>query len=125
VPKIDVDEVALKVLEEDAQLKNISVSALVNQLILGYANFEHYFTQYLIIKMHSNVFGFLLQGVSDDYACSLGVYVAENFAKFDILSKNGVINLESVIHHLKMMRKYSDDVYRYKEAEVRGKKTLT
>jgi hypothetical protein len=119
-----VDEAALEVIEEDARLKNVSVNTLVNQLLLSYANFERYFTQYPIIKIPSNVFGRSLQGVSDEYARDFGEYLAQNFAKFDILSQRGVLTLETVLDHLQIMSQYSD-VYKYKLAEVDGKRTLT
>lgn len=119
-----VDESALEIVEKDAQLRKISVNTLVNQLLLSYANFDRYFSQDPMIKISSNAFGFLLEGVSDQYASESGKRIGENLVKFHILSKRGVLNLDSVLDHFRMISEYSN-LYSYKEVEANGKTTLT
>jgi hypothetical protein len=119
-----LDPPALEKLEKEASRRRITVNSLVNQILLTYADFELHFSQYPMIRIPSNVFGYALEGVSAEYAKELGTRVARNPAKFDILATEGVVNLENVLSHLQLMSDYSN-VYSYRHTDRGGRRTVT
>lgn len=46
-----ISEVALKLIQEVAQRHNISVNALVNQILLSYVNFDRYTEKLSVVKL--------------------------------------------------------------------------
>lgn len=119
-----IDESALAKIEKEAGRRRMTANTLVNQILLTYADFELHFTQYPMIRIPSNVFGYVLEGISNDFARELGIRVAENPAKFDILAMDGVLNLQTVLDHFQMISDYSN-VYTYRHTERGGRRTVS
>jgi hypothetical protein len=119
-----LDSVALEKLEKEASRRKVTVNALVNQILLTYTDFELHFSQYPMIRIPSNVFGYALEGVSAEYAKELGTRVARNPARFDILATEGVVNLENLLAHFQLMSDYSN-VYSFRHTDRGGRRTVT
>src|ERR1700756_396241 len=75
-----VDELALEAIEKDAARANVSVNTLVNQLLLSYANFDHYFGRFQTIKITRDAFADLIQYVPDECAVEAGRHKAGSIA---------------------------------------------
>jgi hypothetical protein len=119
-----VDEVALEAIEKDAAARNISVNTLVNQLLLSYANFDRYFMQVSMIKIGSDAVGYMLDEVSDEVASEMGRRTATNFVKSVILSKHGVLNIDTLLDYFRMMSDYGK-VYSFSESELDRRRSVT
>jgi hypothetical protein len=119
-----VDQAALEIIEKDAQEKNISVNTLVNQLILAYVNLDRYLDQFPMIKIASEGFGLLLDGVSDEYAKESARKLALNIVQSQIMSRRGDLSLSAILEHFRTVSEYSK-VFTLKEAESNGKKIIT
>jgi hypothetical protein len=119
-----VDEAALEAIEKDAATRNISVNTLVNQLILSYANFDRYFMQLSMIKIAPDAFGYLLEEVPDEIVGEMGRRTAVNLVKSVILSKHGIVNLDTLLDYFKMMSDYGK-IYSYSESELDRKRSVT
>jgi hypothetical protein len=118
-----VDELALEVIEKDAERANISVNTLVNQLLLSYADFDHYFSRFQTVKITSDALGYLIQCVSDEVAVEAGRRTAISMARSVILAKHGSVSLDGVLEHLKTISEYSK-FYTYSESERGGKRAV-
>ena len=119
-----IDETALEVIEKDAGARNISVNTLVNQILLSYANFDHYLMQLPMIRIASDTFGYLLEAMSDENVSEAGRRTAANIVKSIILSKHGEVNLNSVLDYFKLISDYGK-IYSYNESEANGNRTIT
>ena len=119
-----VDEAALEAIEKDAEARNVSVNTLVNQLLLSYANFDRYFMQLPMIKIASDAFGNLLAAVPDEVAGEMGRRTGANLVKSVILSKHGVVNLDTVLDYFRMINDYAK-IYSFNESELDRKKSVT
>lgn len=118
-----IDEDALEIIEKDAQEKKISANTLVNQLLLAYANFDRYMEQFPMIKISTNVFNTLLDGVSDEFAKDAGRRLAQN----SILTSRmwrGLPNLSNLIDLFRITSDYSK-VFTFRETEMEGKRIVT
>jgi hypothetical protein len=118
-----VDELALEAIEKDAAKANVSVNTLVNQLLLSYANFDHYFGRFQTIKITSDAFADLIQYVPDECAVEAGRRKAGSIASSVILAKYGSLNLDGVLDHLKTISEYSK-FFTYSESERGGRRAV-
>jgi hypothetical protein len=120
-----VDQDALEIIENDAQEKKISTNRLVNQLLLAYANFDRYMRQFPVIKISTNVFGFLLDGVSDEHAQDAGRRLAQNFVQAVMISRTGIPSLSNLVDHFRTVSDYAN-VFAFRETtEMGGKRIVT
>jgi hypothetical protein len=119
-----VDELALETIEKDAARANVSVNTLVNQLLLSYANFDHYFGRFQTIKITSDAFADLIQYVPDECAVEAGRRKASSLASSAILAKHGSLSLDGVLDHLKTISEYSK-FFTYSESERGGRRVVT
>lgn len=119
-----VDELALEVIEKDAAKANVSVNTLVNQLLLSYANFDHYFGRFQTIKITSDAFAGLIRYVPDEGAAEAGRLKASSIASSVILAMHGSMNLDGVLDHLKTIGDYSK-FFTYSESEREGRRVVT
>jgi hypothetical protein len=118
-----VDELALEAIEKDAARTNVSVNTIVNQLLLSYANFDHYFSRFQTVKITSDAFAYLIQCVPDECAVEAGGRTASSIARSVILAKHGSLSLDGVLDHLKTISEYSK-FYTYSESERGGRKAV-
>jgi hypothetical protein len=118
-----VDQEALETIEADASKKRISANTLVNQLLLSYANYDH-FLQHPIIKMGSAFHEAVIARLSDADAIAVGKQLAENQGKIAILSRQGAVSLEGVLFDLRWLGDYSGAIS-YREAQVGARRTVT
>ena len=118
-----VDQEALEIIEADASKKKISANTLVNQLLLTYANYEH-FLQHPMIRMGSAFHEASISRLSDADAVSLGKQLAENQGKIAILSRHGAVSIEGVLSDLRWLGDYSGAM-RYQETQVGARRTVT
>jgi hypothetical protein len=119
-----VDELALEAIEKDAARANVSVNTLVNQLLLSYANFDHYFGRFQTIKITSDAFADLIQYVPDECAVEAGRRKASSIASSVILAKHGSLSLDGILDHLKTISEYSK-FFTYTESERGGRRVVT
>jgi len=73
-----INESAFLALEEEAKKRNISLNAVVNQLILSYANFDRYFQRLGMLKMSKVTFRKILKAAADKEIVELAREVAQN-----------------------------------------------
>src|SRR5580658_8608088 len=118
-----VDELALEAIEKDAARANISVNTLVNQLLLSYADFDHYFNRFQTVKITSDALAYLIQCVSDEVAVEAGRRTASTMARSVILAKHGSLSPDGVLDHLKTISEYSK-FFTYSESERGGKRAV-
>jgi hypothetical protein len=118
-----VDEYALEVIEKDAARANVSVNTLVNQLLLSYANFDHYFSRFQTVIVTSDAFAYLIQSLSAEAAVEAGRRTAVSMARSVILAKHGALSLDGVLDHLKTISEYSK-FFTYSESEKAGRRAV-
>jgi len=73
-----INESAFLALEEEAKKRNISLNAVVNQLILSYANFDRYFQRLGMLKMSKVTFRKILKAAADKEIVELAREVAQS-----------------------------------------------
>ena len=56
-----LDESALAAIQEDAKKQNVSVNALLNQLVLAYAKYDRPMKRFHMIKVPASTFKHLLR----------------------------------------------------------------
>jgi hypothetical protein len=119
-----ISERSLKALEEEAHRQNISVSTLLNQHLLSYADFERYFRRLGLIKISSASFQRLLKAATDNGIAVAGAESGSDTPRSIILAKHGVLNLDTVIDYLTILSEFGG-LFEFSEVEAEGKRMIT
>jgi hypothetical protein len=119
-----VDEAALEVIEKEAKTRSVSVNTLVNQMLVSFVNFDRYLEPLSMVKISSDCFRDLLEAASDEEVFKAGSRTGMNTMRSVILERRGMIDLESILDHLKTMSEYAK-IFRYSETSNNGKRTIT
>ena len=61
-----------EVLKKEAERQSISVSALLNQIVLRYSDAERYFTRYNTLTIEKNTFISFIEGLSGEKVAEIG-----------------------------------------------------
>jgi len=108
VPKsFRIKESALRAVEGEASVQNVSSNTLVNQILKQYAEFDRFARKINTVKASSATFrGILLAGEVDkiiEVAKTAGSSIPQAFAT----AKNGKVTLESLIDHVRSLAAYA------------------
>jgi hypothetical protein len=102
-----ISEDAFNALVEDAAKEKVSVNTLVNQLFLGYSEFDRFFRGVGMIKASPITIGRLLAAASDEEAAKIGSEDGSDIPETIMMAKEGQITLPGVIRYLDTMADYS------------------
>lgn len=119
-----ISERSLKALEDEAKRQNIGVSALLNQQLQAYGEFERYFRRLGLIKISSVTFQKLLQSSSEKEVARAGTEAGSDTPRSIILAKYGVLSLGTAMDFLMMLSEYGNQ-FELGEVEADGKKNVT
>lgn len=119
-----ISERSLKALEDEAKRQNIGVSALLNQQLLAFADFDRYFRRLGLVKLSSSTFERLLQAASDDEIGRAGTETGADTPRSIISAKYGTLTLDSAIDFLNLMSEFSGQ-FEFGEVEKDGRRVLT
>lgn len=119
-----IEEDAFKDLQEDARRQNVSVNTLVNQLFLGYSNFDRLMRRFQLIKIPAATFRTILDGSSDEAVIAAAKTAGESIAKTFIISKHGAFTIENVLESFRASSGYIN-AFEYSEFLAPGKITIT
>jgi len=119
-----ISERALKSIEDEAKRQNISVSTVINQQLVAYAEFDRYFKRLGMIKISSATFSRLLLEGSDSEVSKAGDEAGSDTPKSIILAKYGELSLTTAIAFLRMLSEYANQ-YELSEVEQPGRLVLT
>jgi hypothetical protein len=119
-----ISERALKAIEDEAKTHNVSVSTIINQQLLAFADFERFVRRLGLIKISSATFQRLMQAASDKEIEEAGKDAGADAPKSIILSKDGSFNLQTGITFLQSLSEYAN-LFEYGEVDSGGKKVIT
>ncbi len=119
-----MSERALKALEDEAKRQNMSISTILNQQLLAYADFERFFRRLGLIKISSATFQRLLQAGSEKEVARAGMEAGADTPRSIILAKHGALTLDTVLDYLEMLSEYAGQ-FEFGEADADGKRIIT
>lgn len=119
-----ISERALKALEEEARRQNIGVSALFNQQLIAFADFDRFLRRLGLVKMSSATFERILKAGQDEEIARAGREAGADTPRSIISLKYGALTLESILDHLTSVSEYSGQ-FEFGQVEKDGKKILT
>ena len=119
-----ISERALKSIEEESRRQNIGVSTIINQQLLAYADFERYFRRLGLIKISSATFERLLRAGPEEDVAKAGREAGADTPRSIILTKYGVLSLDTVIEYLKMLSEFANQ-FELGQVEQGGKQIIT
>ena len=110
-----ISEAAFKALQEDAKRQNVSVNTLVNQIVLAYTNFDRYIKKLHLIKVSRPTFRRVLEASQDAAIIEAGQQAGNDVPKLLILAKDGVLNVDTALAHLRSLAEYGN-LFEYSES---------
>ena len=119
-----ISEHALKAIEEEAKAHNLSVSTIINQQLLAFADFDRFVRRLGLIRISSATFQRLMQAAPDKEIEEAGKDAGADTPKSIILSKEGSLNLQTAITFLQSLSEYAN-LFEYGEVDSGGKKIIT
>ncbi|MEM3819396.1 MAG: hypothetical protein QXF08_02985 [Nitrososphaerota archaeon] len=119
-----ISEAALKLIQEDAQRHNISVNALVNQILLSYVNFDRYAEKLSVVKLFNLAFRHILSVAPEEQLIRASYNAGKDVSETFILAREGTLSLESVIDYLKTLSRYAN-LIEYSEVIKEDKYIIT
>lgn len=119
-----ISEQAFRILQEDADKRNISVNTLVNHILDSYVNFERYSKTMQIVKMPGQMLSYLLDIIHESMIIKVGQISGDNVAESMILVKYGALTLDNIINHLRDMSKYGY-LFEYSEVDTPEKLVIS
>lgn len=119
-----ISERALKSIEEESKRQNVSVSTIINQQLLAYAEFERFFRRLGLIKISSATFQRLLEAGSNEFVAKAGSEAGMDTPSSIILAKHGVQNLDTILDYLEMLSEFANQ-FELGRIEQGGKTVIT
>jgi len=110
-----INEDAFAVLDEEARKRNVSTNTLLNQQLLQYANYEHFF-RVGVVRISSVFFRRLLDAATDEELARVGEALAKDEPGPVMLQKNGEVTLSTTIEFLQMVSEYSG-LFKYSQTK--------
>jgi hypothetical protein len=119
-----ISERALKAIEEESKRQSVSVSTIINQQLLSYAEFDRFFRRLGLIKISSATFQRLLEACPDEYIAKAGSEAGVDTPSSIILAKYGEQTLEHVLDYLEMLSEFANQ-FEFGRVEQNGKTIIT
>jgi hypothetical protein len=119
-----ISERALKSIEDESKRQNVSVSTIINQQLLAYAEFERFFRRLGLIKISSATFQRLLEAGSDEFVARAGTQAGMDIPASIILAKHGVQTLDTIFDFLEMLSEFANQ-FELGRIEQGGKTIVT
>ena len=119
-----LSERALAAIEKEAKRQNVSVSTLINQQLLSYAELERFFRRIGIIKISSATFQRLLEAGSDELIAKAGTESGKDTPSSIMLAKHGEQTIETVWEFLEMISEFANQ-FEFDKVESNGKTVVT
>ncbi len=119
-----ISEAALRAIEEESQRHNVSVSTILNQQLLAYAEFERFVKRLGLVKISSSTFRRILSAGPDSEIAQAGIEAGGDIPASIIVAKNGSLSLQTVIGHLNSLSEYAG-LFEYGETDSEGNKVIT
>ena len=119
-----ISERGLKSIEEESKRQNVSVSTIINQQLLSYAEFERFFRRLGLIKISSATFQRLLEAGSNELVAKAGSEAGIDTPSSIMLAKHGEQTLETILDYLEMLSEFANQ-FELGRVEQGGKMVIT
>jgi N-glycosylase/DNA lyase len=119
-----LSERALKAIEEESKRQNVSVSTIINQQLLAYAEFERFFRRLGLIKISSATFQRLLEASPDDLIAKAGKEAGADTPSSIMQAKYGEITLDRILDYLEMLSEFANQ-FEFGRVEQGDKTVIT
>jgi hypothetical protein len=103
-----ISERAIKAIEDESKRQNVSVSTIINQQLLSYAEFDRFFRRLGLIKFSSATFQRLLEAGPDDLIARAGAEAGVDTPSSIMLAKYGEQSLERILDYLEMLSEFAN-----------------
>ncbi len=121
VPKsFRIDESALVAVEAEAAAQNVSPNTLVNQILKQYAEYDRFARKINIVKISSTTFRGLLSSADVDHIIEVAKTGGSSIPQAFATAKNGKVDLESLVDHVRSLATYSHVVEFSETADAHG-----
>ena len=119
-----IDEKAFQAIQEDAKKQNVSVNTLVNQLLLGYANYDRVMKRFQMMKIPASTFKTVLDGSSEEAIKAAAKAAGESIAKTFVVAISGSFTLENILEGFRTSASYIN-AFEYSEFPHTDSVTIT
>lgn len=119
-----LDEKAFKAIQEDAKRQSISVNTLVNQLILGYANYDRVMKRLQMMKIPASTFKAILESASDEGIIEAARSTGTGIGKIFVVAMSGEFTLENILEGFRNSASYIN-AFEYSEFPHTDSITIT
>jgi len=117
-------EPTLIALEEEANRLGISLNALVNRLLLSFAEYERLARGFGIAKIPLPLLRYLLEELTDEAVIKAGKVAGQEVPEAMIRAREAELTERGALEHLRLMGLYSG-LFEYSEALGEGARTIT
>ena len=119
-----LSERAIAAIEKEAKRQNVSVSTLINQQLLSYAELERFFRRIGLIKISSATFQRLLDAGTDELIAKAGAEAGKDTPSSIMQAKYGEQTLDTVWDFLEMISEFANQ-FEFDKVESNGKTVVT
>jgi hypothetical protein len=119
-----LSERALKAIDEESKRQNVSVSTIINQQLLAYAEFDRFFRRLGLIKFSSATFQRLLEAAPDELVAKAGNEAGMDTPSSIMLAKYGEQTLGRILDYLEMLSEFANQ-FEFGRVEQGGKTIIT
>lgn len=115
VPKsFRIDESAIIAVEKEAAAQRVSPNTLVNQILNQFSEFERFAKMINVVKPSSSIFRGILEAAAVDKLIEVAKTAGSSIPQAFVSAKNGIVNVDSLIDHLRVLALYAH-LYEYSE----------
>jgi len=119
-----LDEEAFRAIQEDAKKQNISVNTLVNQLVLGYANYDRVMKRLQMMKIPASTFKAILDSASEEGIIEAARSTGTGIGKVFVVAMSGSFTLENILRGFRTSASYIN-AFEYSEYPHTDSITIT
>lgn len=121
-----ISEHALQAIEEESKRQNVTVSAILNQQLLAYADYERFAKRIGLIKMSTSTLRKIIQAIPDGEIERVGLETGRDVPKSLILAKFGTYSLDTSISYLQILSEFANQ-FEFGEVQLAwgAKKVIT
>jgi len=118
-----IDEGIYEAMQEDAQMKKISVNTLVNQLLYLWADSDRFLAEVGLVRITAPNFKKFLEGIPEDKLAEMGRSASKDLARSYMMAKNGNVSLPGALQYLKGFAQHGGYA-KYNEIQTDGKTVI-
>ncbi|MHB2037451.1 MAG: hypothetical protein ACYCPW_12030 [Nitrososphaerales archaeon] len=119
-----ISERALRAIEEESKRQHVSVSTIINQQLLSYAELERYVRRLGLVRISSATFQRVLEAGSNEDIAKAGLESGTDTSSSIILSKYGEQTLGTILDYIETLSEFAN-VFELSRIEQGGKTIIT